>query len=233
MDKSMKVAIGSPIKNRGWILPEYLKALNNIEYPNKEYIFLENDSIDISPDILYRYNFNDDYIIKSIKTELNIGEERSKYGANNYSHLADIRNKFLELFLETDAEYLFSIDSDVIVPSNILTELLKYANDNTIIGVAISNIPNKELDGKTPGNFMVINNGIIAHCNNYPSSGIMEVDVIGACYLIPRKAIEDGIRYKSNAQGEDIPWCLQAKSKGYKLLVNFDLACKHKMIKEV
>lgn len=230
----MKIAIGCPVKNRGWALTEYLNALNNIDYYNKEYIFLENDSTDITPDILYKYNFNSYYTIKSIKTELNIGEERCKYGTNKYSHLADIRNQFLELFLETDAEYLFSIDSDVIVPPNILEELLIYADKNTIIGAAISNIPNKELDGRTPGNFMVKSNtGIVIHPYNYPQQGIMDVDVIGACYLISRKAIEDGIRYAPHEQGEDIPWCMDAIKKGYELLVNFNVKCKHKMIKDV
>jgi GT2 family glycosyltransferase len=223
------IAIGSIVRNRAWILPKYLQALQNIDYNDKFYMFLENDSDDNTFEILYKFHYNK---LKSIKTQEKIpNETRKQYNQDGYSHLANIRNKFLEMFLETDADYLLSIDSDIIVPSDILTELLKYTDNNTIVGASICNIPNRELDGSIAGNFMIEINGEIKHPNNYPLSGVMEVDVIGAVYLIPRKAIEDGIRYGSDKQGEDIYFCRQAKSKGYKLLVDLDCKPKHYMVK--
>lgn len=226
-----KIAIGCPVKNREWILPKYLKALDNIVYPNKEYIFLENNSSDKSAEILFANVPGSNYKIKRITTDSSVGEDRTHYGLNFYEHLANIRNKFLDLFLNSsNASYLFSCDSDIIVPPNILEELLRHANENTIVGCAISNITGKELDGKIPGNFMRLTpQKLMVHVMDYPKKGLLDVDVIGACYLIPRKAIEDGIKYAPNVQGEDIPFCLSAKQKGYRLLVDFNTSCKHEM----
>jgi GT2 family glycosyltransferase len=77
---------------------------------------------------------------------------------------------------------------------------------------------------------MVNQGGIIIHPAEYPVSVIMDVDVIGACYLIPRKAFEDGVRYDQHAQGEDVAFCEQAKNKGYRLIVNMDCQPQHRMV---
>lgn len=46
--------IGCPVRNRAWILKEYLQSLVDIEYPEDciEYCFIINDCIDETPYIL-------------------------------------------------------------------------------------------------------------------------------------------------------------------------------------
>ena len=237
-----KVAIGCPVRNRGWILPEYLAALNNIDYGNKFYLFIENDSEDKSREHLYDFALNLLYKYGFEETSGNIlianessnhaipSHTRTGYNANQYGHLAELRNKFIDMFLQTDAEYLLSVDSDVIVPPDIIAKLLPFADDKTIVGAAISNIPDVPLDGHTPGNFMLNDSGVIKHPAEYKLTGIMDVDVIGACYLIPRKTLVEGIRYASHWQGEDVPFCQQAKARGYKMFVNMDCKPDHRMV---
>ncbi|GIM47030.1 hypothetical protein DNHGIG_25790 [Collibacillus ludicampi] len=240
---SRKVAIGCVVRNRAWILPRYLEALENIDYPNKMYLFLENDSEDSTLKILEE--FNEKHLLMNNRkgdycnlATLNTNDPnwaRGEYAANQYANLAFLRNNFIEMFLGTDADYLLSIDSDIIVPPDIINRLMEYADEKTIIGAAISNIPGKPLDGKTPGNFMVRHpNGYMVHPPRYELTGVMDVDVdvIGAVYLIPRKALEDGVRYGPHPQGEDIPFCEQAQEKGYKLKVLLDLVCDHRMIRD-
>lgn len=221
-----KIIIGSPIRNRAWILRDYLNALEQIDYPNKEFIFLENDSDDDTYSILLEW-IQGKGTLYSVQTQVKEWS-RGEYAINQYENLANIRNRFIEYVLKTDAEYLLSVDSDIIVQPNILKELLKYADSNTIIGAAISNVPNKLLDGKTPGNFMINRNGTIYHPNPYPLSGLIDVDVIGAVYLIPRKALEE-CRYAPHGQGEDIPFCIQVKVKGFNMKVYMDVVCDHRM----
>lgn len=223
-----KIAIGCPIRNRAWILPEYLEALQEIDYPSKVYLFLENDSEDESLYILQQIKPD---MLQSIKTGADRWR-RGEYNQDQFSHLAEVRNQFLEMFLQTDADYLLSVDSDVIVPPDILTRLLELADEKTIIGAAISNVAGKPLDGATPGNFLIRLNeysGSYIHPPHYELSGVMDVDVVGAVYLIPRKAIKDGVRYGENSQGEDIYFSQQAKGKGYKLQVLLDPICDHRM----
>lgn len=229
----MKIIIGAPIKDRAWILPEYLNVLKNIDYHNKQYLFYENHSTDDTFKILRKFAMRYTCTLHQDIEGEHVGSSRYEYSKNEYGHLANIRNKFLDYFLETDGEYLFSIDSDIIVPSNIIKELIKCIDQNTIIGAAVCNIPNGKIDGRTPGNFMQSHGEIMVHPIGYVPQGLYNVDVIGACYLIPRKVIEDGIRYAPNQQGEDIPFCRKAKEKGYRLLVNMDIRPDHRMTKEV
>ena len=124
----MKVAIGCPVRNRAWVLPDYLSALEKEEtdWADKEYIFLPNDCTDNTEDILKGFaDKHKNTIIESLTTHNPANEKRGQYGANQYAHPAYIRNKFVELFLtKTDAEFLLSVDSDIIVPPHIIHVLI-------------------------------------------------------------------------------------------------------------
>lgn len=222
-----KVALGCIIRDRAWILPQYLQALIRIVYPNKMYIFLENDSQDETLSILRNTPMDAHKTVHTLNTGCPYGE-RIWHAADGFSNLACLRNHFIDLFLQTDADYLLSIDSDIIVPPDILAKLMN-GPENSIIGAAISNIAHTSLDGRTPGNFLINNNGIFVHPTSYPLTGYLDVDLIGAVYLIPRRALVDGVRYEAHQIGEDLPFCLQAKEKGYRIMVLLDLVCEHHM----
>jgi GT2 family glycosyltransferase len=230
---TLKIAIGCPVRNRAWVLPGYLKALDAIDYPDKQYIFYENDSTDISADILRDFiHEHPNTWAESIYNVSKPEHTRAGYSANNYGHLANIRNHFIDMFLCGDADYLLSIDSDIIVPPDTIAKLLPLADNKTIVGAAISNIPGRDLDGHVPGNFMISQGDTIIHPPEYPITGTVGVDVVGAVYLMPRKVLEDGVRYGAHWQGEDVAFCQQAKDKGYKLLVNMDCRPEHRMVEE-
>lgn len=225
------IAIGCIVRNRAWILPEYLDAISKIEYPNKRFLFLENDSQDNTAELLKEFCNAGNAVIKQMSFSGNMDWHRKHYWKDSFDRMSKIRNEFLNMFLETDAEYLLSIDSDIIIKPDLLDRLLSHADQNTIVGAVISNIPNKPVDGRVACNFMCLDhNGVFAHPKEYPVSGIMDVDVIGAVYLIPRKAIVEGVRYQANAHGEDIGFCINAKKKGYKMKILFDAVCDHRMI---
>jgi len=231
-NNNAKIAIGCPVRNRAWVLPDYLEALRKIEYNNglsHGFLFLENDSTDDTLLLLavFAQLYGAELCTKRRTTSP--GHRRGEYNANGYAHLAAIRNLFINMFLQTDADYLFSVDSDVIVSHDILQKLLPLADQQTIVGAAISNIAGVELDGRCPGNFMIEQGGLIMHPAEYPLTGSMAVDVIGACYLIPRSVLEAGVRYGAHAQGEDVEWCRQAKDKGFRMLVSFDTRPEHRM----
>ena len=233
-----KVLIISCIRNRAWILPKFLEAIDNIDYPNYECFFMENDSTDNTFNLLKEYQGNlsvKKYLQRVKSDEKNIPDEtRTQYRKNGYSHLADIRNILIEetLLWHSNFDYVLSIDSDIIVPKSIITDLLTYAGSKTIVAGAIANIPNKTVDGIAPCNFMTIQDGRMAHMREYPTSGLIEVDLTGAVYMIPMKCLKDGVRYGADPQGEDKVFCEMAKAKGYKLLVNLDCKPKHYMVKE-
>jgi cellulose synthase/poly-beta-1,6-N-acetylglucosamine synthase-like glycosyltransferase len=230
-----RIALGGIVRNRAWILPEYLDALDRIEFPGKEYVFLENDSSDST--LLLLDGFMRQQIAGNTRVWLGVdyrlnppGHKRGDYGVNGYERLAKLRNLLLFLFLQTTADYFLSVDSDVIVPSDIIARLLPWADDSSIVAAAIANIPGQKPDGRTPGNFMVESAAGLIHPPEYPLQGVVEVTVTGAVYLIPRAVIAAGVRYGPHAQGEDVPFCLAAKEKGVRILVNMEVQCEHRMI---
>lgn len=228
-----KIIIGCPYRNRDFVLERYFKHLSEIEYDNKEYVFLLNDDLNSNTGLVKRFLGDEKVKVYKHISKGNIpSETRKEYNRNGYEHLAYIRNLFLEKFLKTDGEYLLSIDSDILVPSNIVKQLLYYANQYTIVGAAISNIENKPMDGHVPTNFMHYIGDNLTHFSDYPMHGVLDVDLTGAVYLIPRGLIEQGCRYGADRQGEDIPFCRYAKKHGYKILVNLDCKPEHIMSKE-
>ena len=244
----MKVAIGCPVRNRAWVLPDYLSALEKEEtdWADKEYIFLPNDCTDNTEDILKAFaDKHENTIIESLTTHNPANEKRGKYSADQYAHLAYIRNKFIELFLtKTNAEFLLSVDSDIIVPPHIIHELYMIETRRPyttsiryIVGAAISNIENKVLDGHTPGNFMkrVKGTGRFIHPVNYPlETNMYKVDMVGAVSLIPRVVLQTmynknkGFVYKPHPQGEDLGFALNVPP-GTEFYVNMDCRCIHRM----
>ena len=229
----MRIAIGSIIRNRAWILPEYLTALQSMRIPaERGYLFIENDSEDETQSILINFADKEEAFAKValIKT----GVESWDHHFYDYSNLASLRNRLLEWFLITSADFLMSVDSDVIVQPDTFEKLYEtYQRMGGIVGAPICNVPGQFLDGHTPGNFMVIENGAYRHPATYLISGDYEVDLTGAVYLIPSWVIEQGARYGDNPQGEDVPFCSSAKELGCPIHMNMDARCEHRMVKEV
>lgn len=237
----MKIVAGCPVRNRAWILPEYLPALEaTMRFATRYgwndsagYLFLENDSTDETLSGLNVWAWKRPDIKIATRSGGYIpGEGREEYGAYGYAHLADVRNTFIDLFLAGDGDYLFSVDSDVIVKVDTLLKLVAHADQNTIVGAAICNIPGQQLDGQAPGNFMVrVSPGALGHPLPYSTVGTFNVDVIGAVYLIPRRVLEAGVRYAPHPQGEDIPFCVDAAKKQFEMKIVMDAQCDHIMIK--
>ena len=116
------------------------------------------------------------------------------------------------------------------MPPDILRVLLPLANERTIVAAGISNIAGQPLDGRVCGNFMASQGGVLIHPTSYPLAGVIDVDVVGACYLIPRLVLEAGVRYGPHPQGEDLKFCDAAKERGARILVSFDTRPSHRMV---
>jgi hypothetical protein len=218
------ILIGCPVRNREWILPDYLKALENLDYPkeNLAFHFILNDSTDKSKEILLNWKYEtmkDGYRYVRI-TELNFdyppdwGETRITTNGSSitrfnkgYKALSVLRNLLLDLaWLDIKSDYLFSIDSDIIVKPDILSNLL-LAEKHIIAGLVKNDSSNYNFTPK----------GITP-------KGVREVDIAGAIILISRKVIDNKrIRYSPGKTGEDEGFCFSAKAQGFKSYILSDL----------
>lgn len=133
------------------------------------------------------------------------------------------RNKCLELFLGTDAEYLLSTDSDMVWEPEAIDRLLEV--NAPIVSAAYYG----HASGETFPVMSVKRNGKLARPEDFPDSDEpVEVFGVGMGFcLIRRQVIEDltpikklwpfaEIEYgRDEALGEDVTFCMRAAKKGH------------------
>lgn len=242
MEHLPTIDIITPIRNRAWILPYFLKKIYDIDYPKNQItlIFCLNDSKDESQNILNK--FKDDYNkqykdIQILIKNLNAIEDKreSAIRAEIYTTLSQIRNFLLK---QTKSDYVFSIDSDILCEPDILKRLLSAKKD--MISSLIyngylfeperpwkyTNIMNK-LDGK-----QYIHLSKRHRDKDKYEDCIVKADMTGAVSLFT-KDVAKSCTYQEHPLGEDFPFCEQAIAKGFKLYSNINLYSQHIMSEEL
>jgi len=205
-----KVFIGSPVRNRGWILQEHIDSLKSQSGIDPEFFYVLNNSTDNTEQTLKK---ND---IRYIKHDIQYPTHDWTRGHYSFQDLATVRNVFLEEFLKSDCEYLFSIDSDIILRSHVsILDLI--LNDKDVISGLIKNSQtifahNILIKGMQPRHIPL---------------GTIPVDTTGAVYLIKREVIEAGVRYGFHRYGEDYIFCEQASEKGFGIYCDTTVQALH------
>ncbi len=222
------ILIAAPIRNRSWILSEYLYCLSRLDYPKEKIAchFVLNDSSDSSAGILADWKAAHEKEYRYIRiSEVNFGyphdwgEDRVITAEailnrknKTYKSLSVLRNLILDIaWLDMDIEHLFSVDSDILANPDILNNLLSTGKD-IAAGLVYTS--------KADYNFMPLSGSRII----LPSERLFEVTVTGAIILISRKVFENKlIRYSPEKTGEDEGFCMSARTQGFKSYVLSDM----------
>ncbi len=227
-----KIMIACPVRNRAWSLLYYLTALKRLAYPKSqlEFCFIINDCIDGTPQILENFAREEKGRVKLIY--YNLGQEYGhRRGQYSLWRLAQLRNRLLEAFMDSDATHLFSVDSDILVPADSLSILLQ--DDCDIVSALVCN--GEEVGDSTIYNILTKDaSGNLVYYRDFPRDRVFPVDCTGAAYLIKRKVIESmGIRYSAKEGSEDIGFCRQAQEKGAGIFCDGRIECIHLMREEL
>lgn len=220
--------IGCPVRNRAWILPRYLECLQNLTYPrhNLKYCFIINDCSDRTPEILEQFAWEQPVAVKLITVDLGSKSSHVR-GFYSFGHLAYLRNLLLEEFLKTDCDYLFSLDSDILVEPHTLIRLLE--DDCDIVSVLVCN--GHEVGDKTVYNILNWDEqGNLVYVRDFPRDRLFRVDCTGAAYLIKRRVVETfGVRYSAYMGAEDIGFCQTASRQGIEIYCDGRIEAVHIM----
>lgn len=220
--------IGCPVRNRAWILPRYLQALVHLDHPvhAREYCFIVNDCGDETEQVLSNFASSQITPVAIVvdNQPQSVDHHRGYY---NFKRLAYLRNLLLKAFLASACDYLFSVDSDILVPPHALAVLLK--DDVDIVSALVEN-------GGAIGRDHIYNvlqrnrSGQLVHMQEIPHQTLFQVACTGAAYLIKRHVIENfSIRYASHYGAEDIGFCDAAQSKGIGMFCDSRIQCRHIM----
>jgi GT2 family glycosyltransferase len=150
------------------------------------------------------------------------------YGYN----IDQIRNLIAEW--ATRYDYLFSVDSDIVLPKDCLVKMLNHDVD-IVSGVYIQRKPGKEI-------LEIYRNNVNGGMNNVPydqllPAGLHEINGCGfGCVLVKsdviRKIGYPQFKYHSalnhaNTISEDVDFCRKAANVGAKLFVDSTIVCDH------
>lgn len=241
------VAIGCPVQNRENVIKKYLRGIEKISYP-KDYIipiFLVNNSTDNTYQLILNWakEFHGYRKIIVVNKKIYKGkqDDQTKNTQRDYTLFAQVRNTYLDLVKKThkdyNFDYLFSIDSDIIINQpQTLTQLL--LQDKDIISALVYNGKafglvaghpefaveqwNCQIGPNNKGKYFMFPMGEIIQKRK-----VFPIDCTGACYLIKMKVILDDVRYGVHPQGEDVPFCESARKKGYGLWCDPTLTPRH------
>jgi len=162
--------------------------------------------------------------------------------------IADHRNALVEKFLVQDAEWMWMVDTDMVLPSGTLKGLLTSAHwkDRPVVG-ALCFGSNRYANKFFPTIYAWTEEGLARGDNiDFRNQGLIEVDGTGAaCILIHRSVLEkvaeefpppkgpfefgwfDGPSGQQERIGEDLMFSVRVRNAGFPIYVDCDVQVGH------
>jgi len=192
---------------------------------------LKNQSV--KADILFVVNNGESAYASLLRSNDVEAIEDPKKAETRIDKILNGRKHIREYALQNEYDYLFFVDSDIMLPLRALEALLATKTD-VATGVYLNA---HKRDGKTiiaPVLYKDLGNGT---CQQFTYEGtvdkkLLEVGAAGfGCTLITKKVLEavDFRTISSSASGgEDIAFYVDARSKGFKTIANTFVKCTHR-----
>lgn len=216
--------IAAPIHQKEKIFKEYLNSIDNLIIPNNVTIlkfFIFHNCLELIPLVEDKEN-----------VMFGTYETPQKYQTNEITHVwsneavvqvIKMKNAIIDTFLKSDFDYIFFIDSDLILDPLTLKVLLE--NDKDIIAEIFWTQWQPEHD--LMPNAWDFNNYEFRSLNRlkeWKKPGVYEVGMTGACTLIKRKVFESGVNfsplYNINYWGEDRHFCIRAAAHNFDIWID-------------
>ncbi|SHJ46475.1 Glycosyltransferase, GT2 family [Clostridium cavendishii DSM 21758] len=247
-----KVLIGSPVRQNPEILKQFLLSLKELEKENilLEYFFIDDND-----------NLNSKELLKLFSKEVNekstieTGETIDEYIRTDNTHIwkenliwkvAEYKNKIIDYCKKKEFDYLFLIDSDLVLHPKTLKHLISTEKDiiseifwtkwskETIELPQVWLYNQYDLIAKNRGEQLNENEEKWRFSNllqQLRKPGVYEVGGLGACTLISKTAIDKGVNfselYNISFWGEDRHFCIRAVALGFKLYVDTTYPAYH------
>lgn len=252
MDKEVRVLIGSPIRQEPEILKVFLDSLSRLEKDgiSADYFFIDDNDDNISMALLSNYatDAKENVIIEQgNKKEPYIRGENTHYWKESLVwKVAEYKNRIIEYSKQEGYDFLFFIDSDIVLHPKTLTHLIR-ANKDIIAEIFwtkwykdsielpqvwlydhYSLVPKMRLEKIDRVESDKRYNRFIGQLKK---PGIYEVGGLGACTLISKHALNIGVNFKEiyniSFWGEDRHFCIRAAALGLKLYVDTTYPAYH------
>lgn len=247
----VKVLMGSPVNQEPAILKEYLDSLNNMEKGNLylDFIFIDDNTSAESKALLRNFKFEgcriDIYDAQNTYPYVHT-EVTHKWDEKNIWKVAYYRNRLISICREKSYDYLFMVDSDLLLHPKTLLHLIE--QDKDIISEIFwtrwapgarefpqvwlyDNFTQYEVERCRSLSDNEIKLRTEAFLNKLRKPGLYKVGGLGACTLISKKALNSGVSYDRipnlSFPGEDRHFCIRAQVLGFELFVDTHYPAYH------
>lgn len=242
--KKQRVLIGSPIRQKPAILKEFLNSLKVLDKTDLvvDFMFVEDNEQVESKEILANFKCQKSkiIIINGAKVGKYVRDETDHHWTSTLvTKVAEYKDQIICYALENDYDYLFLIDSDIVLHPRTLTHLVATNKD------IISEIFWTQFKLEQPilpqvwvkdeytlyyqhSGEQLTKEEIVSRIKGYLNClkipGIYPVGGLGASTLISKKALQRGVCFKEldnlSFVGEDRHFCIRAVALGLELYVD-------------
>lgn len=239
-----RVLIGTPIRQKAEILSNYLWSIKSLylDSVDVDYYFIDDNLEEESRQLITSF------IEENHNTFLIEAGDDKPYLCNESTHLwaeeliwkvAGFKNNIINKAREDNYDYLFLVDSDLVLNPHTLEHLVslkkdivseifwtKWEPDFPVLPqvwcsdqYTLYNISRKEHLSES----QVLERTLL-FLNELKIPGIYRVGGLGACTLISKRAIQTGVNfseiYNVSFAGEDRHFCIRAAALGFELFVD-------------
>ena len=239
----MRILVGSPVRQKSSILKEFLLGLEEADFGQNEvaYFFVDDNTEEASSELLKAFAETRDVIIQkgSNLFDADAHYEGHVWQAANLARITAYKNKMISHCIDQEFDYLFLIDSDIVLDKRCVLQLLSNQVDivsnvfwtqwrkNGILTPQCFWIPDIYLQDKAfnvPMTFEEAHKIRMDMVEKLKTPGLYKVDGLGACTMISRRALEMGVSFKEipnlRIPGEDRPFCIRAGALGIDLYMD-------------
>lgn len=241
----LRVLIGSPIKQKPEILNEFLISLKDLnkEEIDYQYIFIDDNIIEESSNILNKFKEEEKNvsILKNKEcSDLYICDEYThRWSGELIKRVAEFKNFIIKKAIDEEFDYLFLVDSDLILHPNTLKRLISLKKEvvSTIFWTRWYPHLKEEPQVWLKDNYTLYNSSNVESISNDEAEkrknefiemlrkpGTYKVGGLGACTVISKEALKKGVNfsevYNISFSGEDRHFCIRAAVLGIQLYVD-------------
>lgn len=217
--KEIRVLIAAPLKQDIGIFREYQNALDQLIVPDGvtvDRFFVVNDCDEVIPEICgdYRVINTGDRYEKAVNDHI--------WTTDNLDKMPRLRNACIQRVRDGGYDYLFSIDTDLILQPETLVTLFE-ADKDIVSEIFWTN-------GWCNAWLWDQSSGMLAE---WATPGLYQVGMTGACTLMKAEVFKAGVDYspipniRKALWGEDRWFCIRAACHGFEMWVDSHYPAEH------
>lgn len=243
----IRILVGSPVRQKHQILLQFLNGLEEVDKTgfSVSYYFIDDNVDEKSTELLNTFAKSHNVMLMK-GAELTSLDSYSNYISDEVTHIWDastirkvayFKDYIIKYALENNFDYLFFVDSDIVIDRRTLKHLVSRKVE------IVSNIfwtqwqPNWQLEpqcfwmpalnrqSRTPFGPPISGEEARQIQKDFFAKmripGIFKVDGLGACTLIAKSALKKGVKFKEipnlSLLGEDRHFCIRAGALGIDL----------------